>query len=271
MNFPFDTLIAAARPFQFRGKGRVLSALVRHRGVRGARVFGCRMELDLADLIQRHIYFGTYECAETALVKKMLRPGSVFIDAGANVGYYTALAASRVETSGTVLSFEPSPYAYGRLQALVQSNNLSMVRTFPVGLADSEGEVNLYVPPPAYWPNHSPSMHPDPNIEPIRVKVWTLDRVLEELGIDRVDLIKIDVEGYEPRVLRGAARALANHRIDAILCEFSDACLKASDTSAEELWQMCNDAGFAIDSRLNSDRCSSPGFHGNVLLVRNSR
>jgi predicted methyltransferase len=81
-------------------------------------------ELDLKDLIQRDIYWGTFEPNETRLVQEYLRPSMTFLDVGANLGYYTALAASLVGRRGRVIAFEPSPYAFEKLHAMVVNNKL---------------------------------------------------------------------------------------------------------------------------------------------------
>src|ERR1700756_2681440 len=95
-----DRLVSTLRPFTFRGKLRLLQTIVRYRDVQSFDLFGCRVDLDLTDHIQRNIYFGTYECTETELVKTYLRPGMTVIDVGANIGYYTMLAARLVREQG---------------------------------------------------------------------------------------------------------------------------------------------------------------------------
>src|SRR5436190_21982560 len=101
-----DSLIAVLRPIPFR-KFRLLNPLVPTRGFRRAKIFGASMELDLADIIQRQIYLGCYEPDCTRWAKRALRPGGVMIDVGANVGYFTALAAARVGLAGRVFAIEP--------------------------------------------------------------------------------------------------------------------------------------------------------------------
>lgn len=111
-----NTLVSALRPIPV-SKHRLLSPLLPSAGYRTARVFGMKMELDLADLIGRAIYLGTYEREETRLVKSVLRPGHTFVDVGANIGYYTALAAAIVGQAGRIISIEPSPICFARLSS----------------------------------------------------------------------------------------------------------------------------------------------------------
>src|ERR1700730_16457148 len=88
--------VEALRLFQFRGKTRLFRPLAPNHGIQHVRLFGAEIELDLSDPMEWLIYIADYEPWETAMVRKHLRPGSVFVDAGACLGYYSLLAASRV-------------------------------------------------------------------------------------------------------------------------------------------------------------------------------
>src|SRR5262245_23753485 len=80
-----DNVISSFRPYNFRGKLRLLDGLVPHSGERVSKVFGYRVRLDLSEAIQRWIYMGAFERKETALVSRWLQPGMTFLDVGANV------------------------------------------------------------------------------------------------------------------------------------------------------------------------------------------
>jgi FkbM family methyltransferase len=236
-----ESVIKALRPVQFRGKARLLNALIADCGVKPAVVFGSRFELDLADFIQRQIYLGTAEPHETRLVKDYLRPGMTFVDAGANVGYYTALAAMLVGSEGSVVAFEPSAYAFERLQALVARNGLAHVKAVHAGLSDAPGSQKLYLGIGSH--NHAPTMVPHDNASASEVLVTTLDDQAARLGIERIDLIKMDVEGYEPKVLTGARRLLREGRIRAILCEFNEHWLRKAGSDPQALERVICNAG----------------------------
>ncbi len=213
------------------------------------------MELDLADLIQRQIYQGTFEPHETVSVKRYLRPGMTFVDVGANVGYYTALAAGLVGgRGGRVVAFEPSPYAFARLKQLVESNRLDHVTAVNLGLSDTTGVTNIYLGIGS--DNHSPTMVAHEGADATEVKIGTLDAEAERLDLERIDLIKIDVEGHEPKVLAGAQRLLRERRIGAVLCEFNELWLHKVGSSAHELERIFQEAGFVEDRHGNNP----PGF-----------
>src|SRR5260221_1686639 len=164
-----------------------------------------------------------------------------FVDVGAIVGYYTALASSLVGKPGSVIAFEPSPYAFGRLRSMVQANKLEHVRPVHSGLSDVAGQLNLYLGNGSH--NHTPTMVPHENATVTLVSVQTLDSAAEQMGIERIDLMKIDVEGYETRVLAGATRLLKEGRVRAILCEFNDHWLRQAGSSPEKLTSIISSAG----------------------------
>jgi FkbM family methyltransferase len=257
--FP-DKIIAAVRPFNFRGKYRLLNLVAPKEGARYATVFGLEFQLDLGEWIQRNIYLGTYEPQETRLVAAFLKPGMTVIDVGANVGYYTALAASKVRKEGRIFAIEPDATAFAQLETLIATNHLS-ARAFNIGLGEKSGEGCLYQMPESR--NNTPTMiaH-DGHAPKSTVKIRTLDDCLDDWRVPHVDLLKIDVEGWEPRIFEGARRALASGRIDAILCEFNEHWLRAGGSSSEALWKML--AGFGFHSDVDVSGASIV----NCLLVR---
>ncbi len=211
------------------------------------------MELDLSDLIQRQIYQGTFEPRETVSVKRYLRPGMTFVDVGANVGYYTALAAKFVAgRGGRVVAFEPSPYAFTRLKQLVESNQLDHVTAVNLGLSDTTGVTNIYLGVGSA--NHSPTMVAHAGSNATEVRIGTLDAEAERLGLERIDLLKIDVEGHEPKVLAGAKRLLEGRKIRAVLCEFNEIWLRQVGFSARELERIFQEAGFVEHGHGNAPR-----------------
>lgn len=251
----FDWLIGLARPFQFRGKARLLNPLVPPSGTRAATVHGYRVRLDLSEHIQRMVYLGAYERWETRTVRRHLRPGMCVVDVGANVGYFTLLAARRVGPTGRVVAVEPSPVAADRLEAAVRENGIAQVRLVRCGLGRAAGEAVLYDPLPD---NHTPTMLGDPGTPGRTVPIRTLDELAAAEGLGRIDLLKVDVEGYEPEVFAGAAGLLADGRVRAILCEFNEYWLTRGGTTGEAVYRTLLGYGFA-------DRTGTPAAPGAEL------
>src|SRR5260370_41311643 len=105
-----DFLSGAFRPFPyFRGRQRILNAVTPRTGTRVVKIHGTAIRLLLSEYIDRNVYMGSYECEETTIVRRLLRPGATFVDAGANIGYFTAVAARAVGGAGRVLAIGPVP------------------------------------------------------------------------------------------------------------------------------------------------------------------
>ena len=242
-----DAVIAALRPLQFRGKGRLAELVVPRSRNRRAQIFGSQFSLDTSDYLQRQVYAGSFERLETRLVRKVLRPGMTFVDVGANVGYYSALAAHLVGPTGAVFSFEPSDYAYPRLTSMIGNSSLTWVRAIKCGLADAPGERFLYgaVTEDCSGPLHTATMVPQDNPQRAVVPIETLDRMAEQLGIQQIDLMKIDVDGLEPLVLKGAANLIASGRISNILMEVNEHWFNRMNTSTDETIDHLEKSGFA--------------------------
>jgi FkbM family methyltransferase len=253
-----DLLLGLLRPYRFRGKARLLGGLAPRAGTRRARVFGATMDLDLSEFIQRMIYLGAYEREETALLLRHLRPGMTVVDVGANVGYYSLAAAARVGPTGRVIAVEPSPYAADRLERTIRDNRLSQVRVERHALGSRPGEFPLYQPLPD---NHTPSLLGEPGRPAVSVSVRTLDACLQAWQVDRVDLLKVDVEGYEFEVLAGAATSLAGGRVGAILCEFNDFWLRQGGGSGDALYRHLRGLGFV-------DAAGDPGPLAGRVITR---
>ena len=211
-----------------------LLARLRTRGepFRPVHVRGRRLQLDITDSTGRFPYFyGTpYEPAVTDAIMTALRPGDVFIDIGANIGYFSVLAAQIVGTRGRVIAFEPHSDARERLDLLVQRNEVNaVVDIVPIALAEADGDAAFFVEDG--MTAHStiePTLSPMRHVAAFRpagvVPVTTLDGwIAGHPGLaGRVRCIKIDVEGAEARVLAGMTAMLRSRSLT-ILCETATA------------------------------------------------
>lgn len=241
-----ELLIQTMRPLSFRGKLRLFNTFVPHEGERTATAHGCLFRLNLGEHIQRNVYLGTFESAESKLVARYLKPGHTFVDAGANIGYFTGLAARCVGDTGRVLAVEPSTMAFLRLERMVRENQLNHVKLHHGALGDRPHSAPLYLDESRRNNrNHSPSLVAQGDRFTLEtVPVTTLDALAEQHGLDRIDMLKVDVEGHEPALLAGAARLIAERRIGAILCEVDDYNLGAAGSSAAELLRQFASLGF---------------------------
>jgi FkbM family methyltransferase len=147
---------------------------------------------------------------ELADLEKLLSPGKTFIDVGANYGIYTLVASRLVGEAGRVIAFEPTAQSFAGLRKNIVLNGLMNVLMFPMALSDRAGTAWLYY---GTDPVRN-SLGRDPCSEGGGEEVATdsLDNVLRRATVEHVDVIKIDAEGAEELVLRGASRLLTSKR-----------------------------------------------------------
>lgn len=175
------------------------------------------MTLDLAEHMQRRIFWmGYYNLRLVPLFDRLLKPGMVVADVGANIGEVSLIAANRVGPGGRVLAFEPAPDIADALEAHVRGNGFGeVIEVYRQGLADAAGVLPLYGSCGQGSP-HDPhlglaSLHGNPDSDPLvaLVEVTTLDAVVRSLQLPQLDVVKVDIEGGELPFLRGALDAIA--------------------------------------------------------------
>jgi FkbM family methyltransferase len=207
---------------------------------------GCRFAVDRGTLIGWHLYFfGDYEPEVRREIRAALHPGGTAIDVGANVGWHTLLMASLAGADGRVVAVEPNPTTRERLEAAVAANGFVQVQVESRALADRAGSAAFEAPPAGDLWDGTGRLVRDASAGTSRVACTTLDALCEERGLDRVSLVKIDVEGWEAAVLRGGRRLLAECR-PAVIFEYDPAYVSRCGSSGEELSQLFLDAGYRL-------------------------
>jgi FkbM family methyltransferase len=203
------------------------------------------------------VYFknqGNYEVAETRYCESYLKPGMIALDVGANIGMYAIPMARLVGEKGRVHSFEPEDKNYDRLLVNLAINGLKNV-TVVKSAVFSETKVlklNLFPDNISSWHSLGMPEMPDPwnpgkMVKPSRVVEVpgvSLDDYCADNGIERVDFLKVDVEGAELEVLQGCKRMFAENRIRQIMFEVSLPQIQSMGHGAGEIFQYLADAGF---------------------------
>jgi FkbM family methyltransferase len=178
-----------------------------------------RLRLRVRDDLTRYWYFwgyAHYELGTTRLLSSLLRKKRTFFDVGANVGYHTFLAAALLEGKGTVHAFEPWSAVYEDLAASARLNAFRCLSLNQMALSDCDGEGRLYLPGSSWWTTAS-LLNEDTADRYETVPMERFDSYCARRGVDRVDLVKIDVEGAELQVLRGMGGLLDAWRPDIVL------------------------------------------------------
>jgi FkbM family methyltransferase len=151
--------------------------------------------------------FRQYETPKRLAIQAMLKPGMTFVDIGTNKGDFALLAAAVVGSSGQVLCFEPEPVNCYWVRKSIELNGYRNVKVHEFALGDANEETQLYLGRQSGWHTLLPSQ-PDRDRGSIPITKRTLDSVLSEAKLEKIDVMKIDVEGAEMAVLRGAVETL---------------------------------------------------------------
>ena len=197
----------------------------------------------------------SYERLESEVARAAVAPGDVVIDVGSNIGYYAALLAPRVGESGAVLAVEPGPAAFAALVEAVTLLGLNNVTPLNLALAEKPGRVALVVSLAGHdaqqglvrWAGlRGP-------VTSVSVEADSLDAVCRRTGRERpIAFVKLDVEGSEAAVLRGASALLASLDRPIIMLEVNLLALRANRTTASDLQGMLQ--GYTLwGFPLNSD------------------
>jgi len=210
------TKVALARmAYEFISTGRLFlgkrdSTIVVRKGI--------RYHLDLNEGIDFSIYLlGAFEPSTQRTLQKLIKPGNLVLDIGANIGAHTLAIANSVGPSGKVFAFEPADFAFAKLLRNLALNSDLQARTFPQQIllgakSTDEPERQIY----ASWPlRPDRSVHPKLRGRMVSAKgatVDTLDAFVAGREIPRVDLIKMDVDGHELPVLQGASHTVRRFR-----------------------------------------------------------
>jgi FkbM family methyltransferase len=229
-----------------------------------------QLKIDRSRTMGASIYWtGFHEFRELLFLHDFLKKDMVLLDVGANVGEYTLFAAKRL-INGKVISFEPMPALRGLLDENIRLNNFQNVKLQSYGLADIEGNFPIYTTEDIANEGLS-TFFPSDNLKQrsIHVEVKTLDRECESLQLDRLDFIKMDIEGSELKALQGAHNTIQHFR-PLIMIEISDVTYLAAGYSTKDVstfFSSLNYLPFQINKRGRLQSCSILPVFGNIIYV----
>ncbi|MCQ6245059.1 FkbM family methyltransferase [Streptomyces malaysiensis] len=216
--------------------------------------FGATFAVDTQDLIQRYLYlFGVWEPHMTRWLQRRLKPGDVFVDVGANIGYYSVLASRLVGGSGKVVAVEASPTFLGLLQRHARRNGCANIRTVNAAVSDREELLTFILASSRNMGANSVVPYDGPAESTFEIAARPLPDLLTEDEITRARVIKVDVEGAEGGVVRGLVPLLDRLRPDAELTvEVTPQRMAELGDSVEELLAALTGHGFHV-YRLTND------------------
>lgn len=209
----------------------------------------------------RLIKDGKYEPATTNAILSLLNEGDTFVDLGANEGYFSILASKKVGRNGRVFSIEPQQRLWEVIQKNYELNYCSNATIIPYAVGEKEEKliINLY---PSINTGAS-SLSNKENFGKTRnnvrkkffgtqqIQTKQLDKLAEDYGIEKINLIKIDIEGFEFFALKSAQSLLKNKLIDHILIEFHPPQLKDLGQTSSEIVSYLNSFGYEKSGHFN--------------------
>jgi FkbM family methyltransferase len=204
---------------------------------------------------------------ELVYLQRLLSSGNVFIDVGANMGIYTLVASRLVGETGRVIAFEPSAQSFPLLRKNIALNSLTNVLAFPVAISHETGRTKLYHGPDPVC--NSLGMDPSWDGDAEDVVTDSLDNMLQKASLERVDVMKIDVEGAEEFVLRGALKVVKSTR-PVIIFEINPGackCLGLSPHGVPKLLQSLGYKCFVLGERGTACQLDSPPGYFNVIAI----
>jgi FkbM family methyltransferase len=243
------------------------------------RVEGAIWRLDTRQYVDRELYkHGVFEPDSTRLVRRLIKTGMHVMDVGANFGYYTVLLSRLVGLTGRIWAFEPSTRFRGRLLDHVKRNGCQNVVVLDFGLSNRNETLQLFES------GDSATLHwCDDRARPEdqeTVHLMPLDQYAKEADLTRLDFIKVDIDGHEPRFLEGADSTIRAFQ-PIMLLEFAQLYLPKVDSDAEKLARQIKALGYT----LHSERTGLPfpthtdflieamncAYSANILCVPNGR
>lgn len=219
----------------------------------------------------------SYEPDVTRIVQKILEPGDVFVDVGANVGYFTMLGSALVGPEGKVFAFEPDPKNIARIRHHCENNRVDNVEIISRPASDSVAEVNFWFNKSssggnALWNPGEYFGDPQFNDGYSVMKSTTLADEFSTKGLTNVKLVKIDTEGAEHAILRGTEGWLKNQSIPYIIAEMNTFGLQKLGTSVDSFIDFMYSNGYLafllyFDGRSPQFVC--PGMEVSAAVISN--
>lgn len=227
---------------------------------------------ELLPLYRLELLLGTYESATVRAYRALIRPGAVVFDVGAHVGYHTLRFARLAGRRGKVFAFEPHPENFQLLRRNVARRVLPQVTLVPEAVSDAPGRAAFHETPLSM--GHSLWALKE-HAGTVEVARNSLDGFAAAHGIERADLVKIDVEGGEPEVLEGMRTLSARSPDLALIVEFKPALLARRGVPPAHLPQALASMGFAVSvigargpGRLPDDSAALAAYPTCNLLAR---
>lgn len=159
------------------------------------------------------LIYGIHEPLSTHLILREVKEGMICLDLGSNIGYYAIIESNLVGKTGKVIAVEPVPINFSLLKSNLNSQNNQNFEVHNFAIGEENGELEFIVSAKSNWSKiRSKDCKVDPNDKIIKVPVKTLDSFFNEKKIERIDFVRMDIEGYEMKILLGSKKILRDFK-----------------------------------------------------------
>jgi FkbM family methyltransferase len=215
---------------------------------------------------------GTYEAGTVTLIRDIMHQEMTMVDLGANVGYFSLIAAQAIAGRGKIYAFEPDPDTRDTLEKNIAVNNFhTVIEVLPAAISDREGTFSFH-----QYSNDAGSssliLRELPVQESIEVSVTTLDIWASSRGWPKIDVIKMDIEGAEVAALAGMKGVSERNKALKLILEFNADALASASSGHEEFFRSLQSLGFNKLSVINDHGLRALRIDRNIkILVRRAR
>ncbi len=235
---------------------KVITPLINNLKPTYITLYDAKLYIDKNDEVvsQQLLQNGKWEPYETEIFKKSIKKGDTVVDIGAHIGYYTIIAAKIVGPKGRVYAFEPNPNNFKLLSKTIATNQYSNVILVKKAVSDKTGKIKLYINTQNTGDHRVFNSHDDR--KSITIETVKLDDFFSKN--EKIDLIKMDIQGSEHNTLKGGRKLLTTNKNISIITELEPELLKLNNTSAKKFLDLLGKLGFRFYDINEQKKKTSP-------------
>jgi FkbM family methyltransferase len=219
-----------------------------------------RFRVDPISILGRDLTeHGSYEPAMQKTLEKFLAPGATFLDVGANVGYFTIIGAQLCGPSGRVLAIEPQERLLPMIKENIRINGVAWATVLNVAVTDVPGTVTLHLTADMAPGGSGLFRQTKYHLPTQQAIARTLTQILNEEGIDHVDLMKVDIEGSEYEALLGSPDIFRERIIQALALELHPTILQGRNKDVAKITKMLAEFGYIMSEPFGNAVWLAPG------------
>lgn len=199
------------------------------------------IEADTSKRSERAIPINAYEPKITKKFLELIKEGDTVFDVGAWIGYYTILAANKVKSLGKVVAIDPSKENISRIKNNMKLNNFTNIEILECGVGEKHGQANIKEQRPS-----TSSTFQISSVGDNPIKIEKIDDIVKNIKISKIDLLIMDIEGYEYHALMGMSNLLSNNLIKNMIIEIHVDSIKQFGHSDKDLIKLLKDSHYDI-------------------------